>query len=148
MLSGKCTLSFVSSGYEDIKEGGSDAIGDEPNWIDCDYDHMVVLMSHIDKMLRGSSSNSNWLSPISLLERFREAVFRLIMLSALSKATHHSEPVNVPRAYNPLDPHHSEAVADCIEFIKKSALADESRDSTASSSVDVTEVVLPALPVM
>ncbi|KAL7231318.1 hypothetical protein ACSBR2_009563 [Camellia fascicularis] len=92
------------------------------------------------------------LSPMTLLDRIREAVFRLIMLSALSKAAQQSSKTgsssssgggdyHVHRScyYAPHDdPHHSEAVADCIEFIKKSATTtdsyDENRDSSASSS--------------
>ena len=87
---------------------------------------------------------------MTLLERFREAVFRLIMLSALSKATttthnnyhHHRHQAHVSRSYyNPADPHHSEAVADCIEFIKKKALTDDEdydhdNDNSASDTDD------------
>lgn len=98
---------------------------------------------------------------MSLLDRFREAVFRLIMLSALSKATTTTTTTHGRKTeksatihkrstsyqYNyAYEPHHSEAVADCIEFIKKSAVnEDQNRDSTASSSA--SEVVLP-VPVM
>lgn len=88
---------------------------------------------------------------MTLLERFREAVFRLIMLSALSnKATNvQSGSADAQRqcCYYPDDPRHNEAVADCIEFIKKTALPDENRDSSATSaSVDdasAAEVVIP-----
>ncbi|GLT82652.1 hypothetical protein SLE2022_010110 [Rubroshorea leprosula] len=85
-------------------------------------------------------------SPMTLLERFRETVLRLIMLSALSKSSHTpgSSPVVQPRKYCPADAHQSEAVADCIEFIKKKALTEENRDSTASSpTTDGTEMVVP-----
>lgn len=109
-----------------------------------------------------ASRKSTGLSPMSLLDRFREAVFRLIMISALSKAstnntynsTYDSQsPIRLssrssskssPAATNrhhhhnhrsfhryASDSHHTEAVADCIEFIKRSA-NDESRDSTVS----------------
>ncbi|TXG60569.1 hypothetical protein EZV62_015142 [Acer yangbiense] len=104
----------------------------------------------------GRNKNKN-LTPVTLLERFREAVFRLIMLSALSKATndHHHHTVGSSRVsrsyYSPADPHHSEAVADCIEFIKKKAVADDNengRDSSASTSIDdSTELIIP-VPVM
>lgn len=103
---------------------------------------------------------NNGISPISLLDRFREAVFRLIMLSALSKASNCERKSNdnvVKRSASyqhrsSYEPHHSEAVADCIEFIKKSTINEEDhhRDSTASSnSIDAAagEVVLP-VPVM
>lgn len=67
---------------------------------------------------------------MTLLERFREAVLRLMMLSALSKASGNhrgtsggdGEPQN--RRCSPYDPHHTEAVADCIEFIKKKSATD------------------------
>lgn len=86
------------------------------------------------------TNTTQCLSPISLLERFREAVFRFIMLTALSKATRHNDQNNAPRScyYSP-DQHQSDAVADCIEFIKKSASPDESRDSSASSSMDADD---------
>jgi COMPASS component SWD2 len=53
-------------------------------------------------------------------------------------------------SYYPADPHHSEAVADCIEFIKKSSLTDQeeiNRDSTASSSFDDTGEMAMPVPV-
>ncbi|GFY88004.1 hypothetical protein Acr_05g0016430 [Actinidia rufa] len=82
-------------------------------------------------------NNHRHLSPaMSLLDRLREAVFRLIMWSALSKATQESNPSSGARdhyrsCYDYVhDPRHSDAVAECIEFIKKSANADESRDSS------------------
>ncbi|KAL5751777.1 hypothetical protein ACOSQ2_022284 [Xanthoceras sorbifolium] len=115
------------------------------------------------RLIRGgnncSNKNNKNLTPMTLLERFREAVFRLIMLSALSKATndhhHHHHKAGSSRVsrsyYKPTDSHHSEAVADCIEFIKKKAVADEndsSRESSASSSIDSsTELTIP-VPVM
>ncbi|KAI8541166.1 hypothetical protein RHMOL_Rhmol08G0040400 [Rhododendron molle] len=89
------------------------------------------------------------LSPaISLLDRLREAVFRLIMLSALSSATKSTRKQpdrasadrreNRARShpYPSESSHYSEAVADCIEFIKKSSVttADDRRDSSACSA--------------
>lgn len=114
--------------------------------------------------LRGSTRKSTRLiSPMSLLERFRVAVFRLIMMqSALSKGTTREKKTSSSSAVHQYhrscysyDTHHSEAVADCIEFIKKSsAIDDEDRQSTASnngsrSPMDgvLTEVVIP-MPVM
>lgn len=96
--------------------------------------------------LRGNAAacankNNKGLSPMTLLERLREAVLRLIMLSALPKATSahgttgSAADAQTRRCCYPNDSHHSEAVADCIEFIKKTASADEeNRDSSASSS--------------
>lgn len=129
---------------------------------------------------------STRLSPMSLLDRFREAVFRLIMISALSRTstanniTGYASPYDSqspirlssrssskssPAATNrhnhkpyhhyASDSHHNEAVADCIEFIKRSA-KEENRDSSASSSSSIrsplyhksgAEIVIP-LPVM
>ncbi|KAG5069699.1 hypothetical protein AAZX31_01G154500 [Glycine max] len=78
--------------------------------------------------LKSSSCKNKTPSPMTLLERFREAVLRLMMLSALSKATSHrgsGDGERQNRRYNsPYDPHHGEAVADCIEFIKKKAATD------------------------
>ncbi|CAN4078753.1 unnamed protein product [Withania somnifera] len=83
------------------------------------------------------SRKTNRLSPMSFLDRFRQAVFRLIMLSAMSKATQQQE----LRSNYSRDHHHTEAVADCIEFIKRSAIADDGADGHSS------EVVF-AVPVM
>ncbi|MFS8033982.1 hypothetical protein Hanom_Chr17g01575881 [Helianthus anomalus] len=118
------------------------------------------------------------LSPMSLLDRFREAVFRLIMISALSRVSttpntsSSSTSTSTYNSHSPLrlssrsssksspavtshqrhrsyhhyasDSHHTEAVADCIEFIKRSA-NEENRDSIATSRSK--EIVIP-LPVM
>ncbi|KAK7252960.1 hypothetical protein RIF29_37289 [Crotalaria pallida] len=92
-------------------------------------------------------------TPMSLLERFREAVLRLMMLTALTKVTttnhgrsgHHVVIEERQRRYSPYDSHHTEAVADCIEFIKKKAAtdADANRHSSASSSAnDTVEIVV------
>ncbi|KAJ4715577.1 Steroid receptor seven-up, A like [Melia azedarach] len=108
------------------------------------------LRSGNTKNKNNNNNNSTNLTPaMTLLERFREAVLRLIMLSALSRDSstlprhHHtsSRHVSTSRScyYNSAaDPHHSEAVADCIEFIKKKALngeddeADDRRGSEES----------------
>eukprot|EP00257_Ricinus_communis_P006405 XP_002521667.2 uncharacterized protein LOC8268722 [Ricinus communis] len=116
--------------------------------------------------LRGSHNttctikNNHRLSPMTLLERFREAVFRLMMLSALSKATHstsrsrsrssNSGGPPLKRSYyysSSADPHHSEAVADCIEFIKKTSVAVEEEEENSRNSAAATEMVIP-VPVM
>ncbi|CAN1122522.1 hypothetical protein LINPERPRIM_LOCUS2772 [Linum perenne] len=71
---------------------------------------------------------------MSLLERFRGAVFRLMMISALSNSPRvKTRPPPPPSTYHRRahsylphdDPHHSEAVADCIEFIKKTSATDD-----------------------
>ncbi|KAF9618463.1 hypothetical protein IFM89_001186 [Coptis chinensis] len=104
--------------------------------------------------LRGINNSKNTrVSPLSLLERFREAVFRLIMLTALSKTTrgcdNGSDHVPRSRPYYHQDQHNSDAVADCIEFIKKSASPEENRDSYASSSMNSDDQnVFPVLSVM
>ncbi|KAI3813608.1 hypothetical protein L1987_18336 [Smallanthus sonchifolius] len=117
---------------------------------------------------------------MSLLDRFREAVFRLIMISALSRVSNtpttpsststststfdtqsplrlssrsssKSSPAVTNRHHRSYhhystNSHHTEAVADCIEFIKRSA-NDENRDSIASTTSRSAEIVIP-LPVM
>ncbi|KAK8587143.1 hypothetical protein V6N13_086148 [Hibiscus sabdariffa] len=103
---------------------------------------------------KGNNKNKR-LSPTTLLERFRETVFRLIMISAISKTSHHhhhhhqhSSTSNGPRKYYPDDAHHSEAVADCIEFIKKKSSREENRDSRGSSSnMDATSEIVMPVPV-
>lgn len=99
----------------------------------------------IPRLRSNSCTHKNrGLSPMTLLERFREAVFRLIMLSALSKASTNqsgsAESQQQYYCYYPNDPRHSEAVADCIEFIKKTAVPDENRDSSASASSSSTSI--------
>ncbi|KAK8607464.1 hypothetical protein V6N13_053199 [Hibiscus sabdariffa] len=97
-------------------------------------------------------SKTKRFSPMSLFERIRKAVFRLIMLSALTKATpdrQASSPVVPRRHYRTADAHRSEAVADCIEFIKKKAYREENRESGGcNSSMDVVSDVVMPVPVM
>ncbi|KAF6166505.1 hypothetical protein GIB67_005367 [Kingdonia uniflora] len=98
---------------------------------------------------RRNMKSSSCLSPMSMLERFREAVFRLIMITALSKSARDNQSENAQRAYYPPDQHHNDAVADCIEFIKKSALTEEGNCDSSSCVDGSNEVnILPALPVM
>ncbi|CAN8277700.1 unnamed protein product [Cochlearia groenlandica] len=61
----------------------------------------------------------------TLLDRFREAVLRLIMISAVAKSTRRrrkemqTDTTRCQKYYSDhADAYHSEAVADCIEFIK------------------------------
>lgn len=97
-----------------------------------------------------ASRPSKPLTPMTLLERFREAVFRFIMLSALSKvqtnptattSTCSLSSSSISQAsrscyyYNPVDPHHSEAVADCIEFIKRKAFTDQDDDDQSREAI-------------
>ncbi|KAJ1408801.1 hypothetical protein SESBI_23213 [Sesbania bispinosa] len=106
--------------------------------------------------LKSNSCKNKVPSPMTLLERFREAVLRLMMFSALSKATttNHGGGERQRRyrhSNSPYDPHHSEAVADCIEFIKKKAATDtieNRRHSNASSSMDDTAEIVVSLSVM
>lgn len=95
-------------------------------------------------------------TPMTLLERFRDAVLRLMMFSALSKATtnHGAGHGNVgerQRRYSSsCDTYNTEAVADCIEFIKKKAATatDVNRLSSASTSGDDTAEIVVSLSVM
>ncbi|KAL4388789.1 hypothetical protein GQ457_09G009520 [Hibiscus cannabinus] len=83
-----------------------------------------------------SRNKNNRLSSMSLLERFRAATCPHAASSASTAATPW-------KYYRPADAHHSEAVVDCIEFIKKKAYGDENRVSGASSSTSDSEVVMP-----
>ncbi|KAI3665377.1 hypothetical protein L6452_44001 [Arctium lappa] len=125
-----------------------------------------------------TSRKTTRLSPMSLLDRFRDAVFRLIMISALSKAStatngaataaytstydttpsplrlssrsssksspaatnRHHHHYQRPYHHYGADSHHTEAVADCIEFIKRSSA--NMRDSSTSNEIVIR------LPVM
>ncbi|KAG6399803.1 hypothetical protein SASPL_141288 [Salvia splendens] len=71
---------------------------------------------------------------MSLLDRLREAVFRLIMISALAKNRSSPEPPSSDHYYYPNDHHHSEAIADCIQFIKKSTTTADDDDETRNSA--------------
>ncbi|WCJ32609.1 hypothetical protein M5689_014022 [Euphorbia peplus] len=92
----------------------------------------VVCIPKLRLRCNNPKSSSRNLSPMSLLDRFREAVFRLMMISAThnhkmnaNTSSSHYHHVHVhPSA----DPHNSEAVADCIEFIKNTSVPDHDRD--------------------
>ncbi|KAJ0968720.1 hypothetical protein J5N97_021597 [Dioscorea zingiberensis] len=80
-------------------------------------------------MPRLTSSNRNRTpSAISMLDRLREVVFRLIMLTAISKGgrRQHERPQEQhhARSHQP-DSYRSQAVEDCIEFFKQSAASAE-----------------------
>ncbi|KAJ0971008.1 hypothetical protein J5N97_018967 [Dioscorea zingiberensis] len=65
-------------------------------------------------------------APISLLCRLREAVFRLVMLTTASKrgGRRRQRPlVDQSGSHHPADMHRSQAVEDCIQFVKQSAAA-------------------------
>ncbi|KAG7535820.1 hypothetical protein ISN45_Aa08g032070 [Arabidopsis thaliana x Arabidopsis arenosa] len=69
---------------------------------------------------------------LTILDRFREAVLRLIMISAVSKSKsrrHNNKQTPTQKYYNTTDTYHSEAVADCIEFIRtKKAIIHQEND--------------------
>ncbi|CAN0861418.1 hypothetical protein LINGRAHAP2_LOCUS8199 [Linum grandiflorum] len=71
---------------------------------------------------------------MSLLHRFREAVFRLMMISADTSSDHHRTVRKASYHHYLADPYHCEAVADCIEFIKKTAITDGPDSSGRCSS--------------
>ncbi|KAK9136457.1 hypothetical protein Syun_015787 [Stephania yunnanensis] len=89
-----------------------------------------------------SKTNSGLSSPSLVLERLRDAFFRLIMLTAISKTTRFCEPPrNVgkrPAYCSPnLQQYHSDQdIADCIEFIKKTAsmVPDPRREASVTTS--------------
>ncbi|CAO2831291.1 unnamed protein product [Amaranthus hypochondriacus] len=133
-----------------------------------------------------STTNDGRVAPLpssSLLNRFRVAVFRLIMVTTLSKVTNNNrsssprsssftshnvyhkrstsssnnnhESIRRPSSCYLYDPYHTEALADCIEFIKKKSASSSpsdrfyhhdddqiARDSTVSH-----DLVIP-LPIM
>lgn len=68
-----------------------------------------------------SRTTTGDVTPMTLLDRFREAVLRVIMISATSNPTpRRRKPTTVrsQKYYNSTDAYHNEAVADCIEFIR------------------------------
>lgn len=81
----------------------------------------------IPRLCRSSSFS---LSPVRMLERFMRAVFRsssknVSSSSSSSVRNHHPSVVKCyPGHFSP-DSHYTEAIADCIEFIKKSSATDQ-----------------------
>ncbi|KAI9121779.1 hypothetical protein K1719_007169 [Acacia pycnantha] len=120
---------------------------------------MLMKGQCIPRMMKSNNypkNKSSPASPMTLLERFREAVLRLMMLSALSKATadhdgsggDSNQGQNKHCCYRLNEHHHSEAVADCIEFIKQKAAVrstGQNHHSTANSSggESTAEIVMP-----
>uniref|UniRef100_A0A0E0M5Y7 Uncharacterized protein n=1 Tax=Oryza punctata TaxID=4537 RepID=A0A0E0M5Y7_ORYPU len=100
------------------------------------------------RLVRGScrASTARPAASVSLLERIRDVVLRLIMLSAVSKASvkrtgSASKASSSPRAAPPVacrrdDSIRNEAVEDCIEFLKRSSAEG---DAAKLSSVTAAE---------
>lgn len=95
----------------------------------------------------------------SMLERFREAVLRLIMLSAISRGNgrggggggNGGSICGCPesnRTYYSHESHYTEAVADCIDFIKKSSASSSAVVLAGVETVasDVAEVEVATVP--
>lgn len=71
-------------------------------------------------------------TPISLLNRLREVLLRLIMFSSAvsrTKEMHHHQAPPARVYHQNLDSHRSEAVQDCIEFFKRSAVVRQAEKS-------------------
>eukprot|EP01018_Ginkgo_biloba_P011976 Gb_19805 [translate_table: standard] len=66
---------------------------------------------------------SSRLSPMRLLDRFKQVLVRL-MFSSASKGPSSPSTINFYNAYYCPDSHYNEAIADCIEFFNKSASND------------------------
>ncbi|KAF8012612.1 hypothetical protein BT93_I0697 [Corymbia citriodora subsp. variegata] len=99
------------------------------------------------------SARSHRFAPSTLLERFREAVFRLMMLSALSSKSSSSPPPppqsSRRRPYYPVnEPHHSEALADCIEFINRKKKASDDDSAVSGGPLDAPAEMAMPVPVM
>lgn len=91
-------------------------------------------------------------TPASLLERFREAVLKLMMISAISKGSsvrtrREGPPGGSARQQHRLHPdsYQSEAVEDCIEFLKRSA---EGAKTSSVSCEEALQVGFTSLQVM
>ncbi|KFK28298.1 hypothetical protein AALP_AA8G497900 [Arabis alpina] len=84
----------------------------------------------VPRVKNNSRTTSDREISVTLLDRFREAVLRLIMISAVAKSPSRrrsKQPVTTVRCqknYNPADAYHNEAVADCIEFIRTNKAID------------------------
>lgn len=75
-------------------------------------------------------------TPMSLFNRLREVLLRLIMLSSAVSRTIETHQAPPARVYQSLDSHRSEAVKDCIEFFKRSAVVRQAETSECSDGND------------
>ncbi|THU73108.1 hypothetical protein C4D60_Mb04t19320 [Musa balbisiana] len=107
------------------------------------------------KMMAGciprARSNRPVTAHMSLLERIREVVFKLIMLSAMLKSTGtgaQREKLRKAsiRASKPPDSYRSEAVEDCIEYVKRSAGVEKSSSGVGNDDDVVVELGFTAFP--
>ncbi|CAL9153678.1 unnamed protein product [Musa hybrid cultivar] len=83
-------------------------------------------MKMMARCIPRARSNRPVTAHMSLLERIREVVFKLVMLSAMLKSTRTGAQQEKLRkasvcASKPPDSYRSEAVEDCIEYVKRSA---------------------------
>jgi hypothetical protein len=99
---------------------------------------MTPSVATIACMPRLRRRQETFSTPISLFNRLREVLLRLIMFSSpvsRTKEMHQSPPAR-PRVYQNLDSHRTEAVQDCIEFFKRSAVLSQTEKSECLESRD------------
>ncbi|CAL9086299.1 hypothetical protein MUK42_30262 [Musa troglodytarum] len=107
-------------------------------------------MKMMARCIPRARSNRPVTTHMSLLERIREAVFKLIMLSAMLKSTgtgSQREKLHKGNicASKPPDSYRSEAVEDCIEYVKRSAGVEKSSSGVGNGDV-VVELGFTAFP--
>lgn len=73
---------------------------------------------------------------MSLFNRLREVLLRLIMISSAVSRTTETHQAPPARVHQNLDSHRSEAVKDCIEFFKRSAVVKQAETSECSDGSD------------
>ncbi|KAL5223866.1 hypothetical protein ABZP36_010505 [Zizania latifolia] len=132
------------------------------------YAMKVPTSACMPRLMRGGcrASTARPAASVSLLERIRDVVLRLIMLSAVSKesvkrssSSGSGKASSSPRAWRPRervpvappvtchrdDPIRNEAVEDCIEFLKRSsAEGDAAKMSTVTAAETVSVLCNPA----
>ncbi|CAL9756533.1 unnamed protein product [Musa acuminata subsp. burmannicoides] len=100
-------------------------------------------MKMMARCIPRARSNRPVTAHMSLLERIREVVFKLIMLSAMLKkntgtgAQREKLPKASICASKPPDSYRSEAVEDCIEYVKRSAGVEKSSSGVGNDDDDV-----------
>lgn len=95
--------------------------------------------------LRGAGEKTP-AKPTSLMDRLREAVFKILMISAASRSGRRRQQRSLNQAIpqQPADSYRSQAVEDCIEFVKKSA-ASAGDEAVKSSGCDEDKVAVVCL---
>ncbi|KAJ4759890.1 Transducin/WD40 repeat-like superfamily protein [Rhynchospora pubera] len=101
---------------------------------------MISSTATISCMPRLRRRPTAFTTPMSLFNRLREVLLRLIMISSSVSRTEEMHQAPPARVYHNLDSHRSEAVQDCIEFFKRSAVVGEAEKTESSDSREELDI--------